>query len=292
MSEKALSQKITQLRKQIGLSQKDLAKKLGIAAQTVSRWERGSTVPSAENLLLLTQLLNIPSDYFLPASDTVLRKEPQTGMESLRELYRIGCGPSSSHTMGPEKACKLFAAKHPEADRFTVTLYGSLSKTGRGHATDTVVKTTLAPVPANVVFDTSVPVPHPNTMDIEAYKGDVLLGKQRFFSVGGGKIATETGTEADAPIVYPLTRFSDIAAYCREKRMRLWQYVEEIEGAAIWDYLAEVWKTMQNTIENGLHADGILPGGLNVQRKARYQYCFPYYEVTGFWGPICKLCLH
>ncbi len=280
MSEKSLSQKITQLRKQSGISQKDLAQKLGVTAQTVSRWERGSTVPSAESLLLLSKQLNIPSDYFFPASDTRLRKEPQTGMESLRELYRIGCGPSSSHTMGPERACKLFRQKYPDADRFNADLYGSLAKTGRGHGTDTVIQATLSPVKVDVVFDTATPVPHPNTMDLHAYKGNTLLGTQRFFSVGGGKIATEIGTEADAPLVYPLTQFSDIAAHCRKKRMRLWQYVEEVEGKEIWDYLATVWDAMQASIERGLTEEGTLPGGLNVQRKARYLHNLQHIDET------------
>ena len=280
MTEKNLSEKITELRKKHGLSQKEFAAKLGINAQTVSRWERGATIPSAESLLAITKHLNAPSDYFFTASETRLPTEAPKGMESLRELYRIGRGPSSSHTMGPERACKLFQRKHPNADRFTAILYGSLAKTGRGHATDTVIQSTLAPTPAEVIFDTATAVPHPNTLDLQAYKGNDLLGTQRFFSVGGGRIATENGTEADAPILYPLTSFSEIAEHCRTKRMRLWQYVEEIEGNEIWEYLAEVWQTMQSAIENGLHADGILPGGLNVQRKARYLHNLQHIDET------------
>ncbi len=280
MTEKSLSAKITELRKKYGLSQKELAAKLGINAQTVSRWERGSTVPSAESLLMITKHLNVPSDYFFSPSEARLCTPTANGMESLRELYRIGRGPSSSHTMGPERACKLFGKKYPDADRFTAVLYGSLAKTGRGHATDTVIKSTLAPIPTEVVFDTATVVPHPNTMDLKAYKGDTLLGSQRIFSVGGGRIATESGTEADAPILYPLTKFSEIAEHCRQKRMRLWQYVEEIEGREIWDYLTDVWETMQTAIENGLHADGILPGGLNVQRKAQYLHNLQHIDET------------
>ncbi len=280
MAEKSLAEKIKQLRKKHGISQKELAAKLNMNAQTVSRWERGSTIPSAESLLMIAKYLNVSPDYFFSTPNSRLHKSPETGMESLRELYRIGRGPSSSHTMGPERACKLFMSKHTDADRYTVTLYGSLAKTGHGHGTDTVILSTLAPAKAEIIFDTVAAVPHPNTMDIKAYKGQALLGEKRFFSVGGGRIEAENEPQADAPTVYPLTQFRDIAEYCQSKRMRLWQYVEEIEGAEIWDYLSTVWQSMQDAIEAGLSKEGVLPGGLNVQRKARYLHNLQHVDET------------
>ncbi len=270
MADTVLSEKIKSLRKQHGISQKELARRIGVNTQTVSRWERGSRAPSAESLIQIAKQFSLPTNYFFSVPKPFCLPEVKAGMESLRELYRIGCGPSSSHTMGPERACKQFLAEHPEADRFSVTLYGSLAKTGKGHATDTVIQSTLAPLPCEVIFDTTGAVPHPNTMDIRAFRGNTLLGVQRFFSVGGGKITTETGSDADTPRVYPLITFSEIAAYCQARRMRLWKYAEEMEGTEIRTYLHEIWKVMQDAIERGLTREGTLPGGLNVQRKAKY----------------------
>lgn len=213
-------------------------------------------------------------------SEKIVELRENTGMESLTELYRIGRGPSSSHTMGPERACKQFMARYPTADRFSVTLYASLAKTGKGHGTDTVIRRTFAPHSVEIEMNTTLSVPHPNTMDLTAYEGETELGKWRIFSVGGGRIAAENETLPDAPTVYAMTRFSEIASYCRERRMRLWQYVEEVEGVKIWDYLDTVWKHMKAAIEEGLNSEGILPGGLNVQRKARYLHEMQHIDET------------
>lgn len=191
-------------------------------------------------------------------------------MQSLTELYKIGRGPSSSHTMGPEKACILFKEKYAEADRFQVILYGSLAKTGVGHGTDRIVVETLAPVPCEVVFDPSdIPLPHPNTMDLFAYKGDEEIGKLRVMSVGGGEICFEGTPLAVPPDVYEIASFAEIAAYCRERDMRLWEYVKEVEGEEVWQHLYAIWDAMKNSIRIGLSTTGTLPGGLEVQRKAK-----------------------
>ena len=109
------------------------------------------------------------------------------GMESLRELYKIGYGPSSSHTMGPERAARLFKEKHPTADKFVVTLYGSLALTGVGHRTDYIVEKTLQPAEVEIIFDpVTLDLPHPNTMDIVAFRGEEKLGEWRVLSVCGG----------------------------------------------------------------------------------------------------------
>ena len=92
-------------------------------------------------------------------------------MESIRTLYKIGRGPSSSHTMGPERACKIMKERYPEAESFFVTLYGSLALTGIGHGTDKIIKETLYPTPCEIMLDTKTPTPvHPNTMDISVRK--------------------------------------------------------------------------------------------------------------------------
>lgn len=192
-------------------------------------------------------------------------------MESLRELYRIGRGPSSSHTMGPSFAAERFRAAFPGADSFQVTLFGSLAKTGRGHLTDVAVKEALEPLPSVIHFDTETEdLPHPNTMTLEAFQRGERLGLWRVMSVGGGKIEIEGMPDADPPDVYPLSKFTDIKNYCREKDIYLWQYVEQCEGPEIWDYLSGVWETMKEAVYRGIRRDGELSGGLGVQRKAMY----------------------
>lgn len=194
-------------------------------------------------------------------------------MESLKELYRIGRGPSSSHTMGPARAAEAFQKEFPMAESFQVTLYGSLAKTGRGHLTDTAVREAFLPRPASVIFNTEATgLKHPNTMDLEAFQKGERLGAWRVYSVGGGKIEIE-GRPSEVPQdIYPFHTFGEIRAYCQEKDLRLWQFAEEQEGPELWDYLLDVWKQMKTSIALGLRAEGVLRGGLNVQRKAKYLY--------------------
>lgn len=193
-------------------------------------------------------------------------------MKSIREIYKTGKGPSSSHTMGPEKAAKIFRAEHPEADAFAVTLYGSLAKTGRGHGTDRVLIDTLAPTPAEIVFnmDESVPLPHPNTLEFSARREGRETGFMRVMSVGGGDIRIEGRPEAEPPEVYAERSFAEIAAKCKSQNIRISDYVEQNEGSEIWDFLLGVWGAMCASIQEGLTHSGTLPGGLNVERKAQY----------------------
>ncbi len=194
-------------------------------------------------------------------------------MKSLTELYKVGRGPSSSHTMGPEKACRLFKDSNPTADRFRAVLFGSLAKTGIGHGTDRIVRETLAPAPCEVVFDPeSGSLPHPNTMDLYAYRGEEQLDKKRVMSVGGGEICFEGSPLAELPDVYGMASFAEIAAYCQQKGLRLWEYAYETEGEALWPHLRSCWETMKESIRTGLTTTGILPGGLEVQRKAKQLY--------------------
>ena len=195
------------------------------------------------------------------------------GMESLKELFKIGRGPSSSHTMGPERACKLFCAQHPKATAFQVTLYGSLSKTGKGHGTDEVIRKTLAPAPCEVIFDdATTDLPHPNTMDIVGLRDGVTVGRARVLSVGGGSIAFENEQIKRPDPIYKEHTFSDIAALCKERSMRLWEYAAQTEGEGFWEHMDQVWAAMKKAIATGLADEGILPGGLSVKKKARSLY--------------------
>ena len=193
-------------------------------------------------------------------------------MKSIREIYKTGKGPSSSHTMGPEKAAKIFQAEHPEADAFVVTLYGSLAKTGRGHGTDRVLIDTLAPTPAEIVFnmDETIPLPHPNTLEFSARREGRETGFMRVMSVGGGDIRIEGRPEAEPPEVYAERSFAEITAKCKSQNIRISDYVEQNEGPEIWDFLLGVWGAMCASIQEGLTHSGTLPGGLNVERKAQY----------------------
>ncbi len=196
-----------------------------------------------------------------------------TGMESLRELYRIGVGPSSSHTMGPERAARLALERFPEADAFEVVLYGSLAKTGRGHRTDYIIEKTIAPLACDIVFDENeTELPHPNTVTFRAKKDGNVLGEMTAASIGGGEIRIlgEAGSLHER--IYPLNTFAEISRVCRDNDIALWQYVEKVEGIEIWDYLARVWDTMKRAIKDGLGASGEIFGGLHVQRKARQLY--------------------
>ena len=195
-------------------------------------------------------------------------------MKSIREIYKIGKGPSSSHTMGPERAAHLFKNNHPEADSFKVILYGSLSKTGVGHGTDRVVREVLSPLPTEIIFSReTLEKSHPNTLDFYAYKDRQQIGYLRVESIGGGDIRIPGQGHLDTPEVYPEHSFAEIADFCKWRYSeKLSDYVELNEGEEIWDFLMEVWQVMKQAIADGLTATGTLPGGLKVQRKAKYLY--------------------
>ncbi len=206
--------------------------------------------------------------------DQAQAKAPRLpGMESLTELYKVGSGPSSSHTIGPERACLLFRQKYPDANAFRVTLYGSLAKTGKGHGTDGIIRKSFAPFSCEILFDSvTEDIPHPNTMDMVALKDGATLATLRVMSVGGGRIQVD-GEELKKPeIRYTLKSFGEIRAYCEEKNLRLWQFAEENEDADFWSYMTEMWNAMKDAINRGLRDEGVLPGGLNVQKKANYLY--------------------
>ena len=196
-------------------------------------------------------------------------------MKSIREIYKTGKGPSSSHTMGPERAANYFKNAHPQADGFRVILYGSLSKTGVGHGTDRVLREVLAPVPTEIVFsDEALPASaHPNTMDLIALKNGAEADRLRVESIGGGDIRIPGQTDSESEEVYVEHSFAEIADFCKWRYIQtLSDYVELNEGPEIWTFLLDVWQTMKQSIDEGLSKTGVLPGGLNVQRKAKYLY--------------------
>lgn len=192
-------------------------------------------------------------------------------MESLTHLYKIGMGPSSSHTMGPHKAAQQFAANYPQAASFKVTLYGTLAATGKGHLTDFTLKEALDPRAVQIEWQPTVFLPkHPNALKLEALdKAGHVLAAQTVYSVGGGEIRDDAHFSPVFHTVYPHKSMAEILEYTSRQKMLLWEYVEECEGPQIWPYLTEVWNTMQHTMARGLEKRGVLPGSLNLERKAR-----------------------
>jgi L-serine dehydratase len=190
-------------------------------------------------------------------------------MQSLRELYRIGHGPSSSHTMAPRLAAERFGADHPSAAAFRVSLYGSLAATGRGHLTHIAIQEALAPHATEIIWKPEVILPlHPNGMEFEALgpEGEPLA-TWRVYSPGGGALLTE-GEPTPQNEVYALNSMQDILRYCTQTGKTFWEYVQDSEGEGIWDYLAEVHRVMQAAIDRGLHTEGVLPGSLGLARRA------------------------
>ena len=199
-------------------------------------------------------------------------------MKSLRELYRIGTGPSSSHTMGPQSAARQYLGRHPEATAFDVTLYGSLAATGKGHMTDVAILRVLeAQGTVDLHWEPTVFLPfHPNGMKFAILENDGTLSDEwTVYSIGGGALSegnTSTLNHELSTNIYPLTTMNEIMAWCQETGHAFWEYVEQCEGVEIWDFLREVWQVMQAAVERGIDHEGILPGPLGLQRKAPIYY--------------------
>lgn len=196
-------------------------------------------------------------------------------MESIKKLYKIGHGPSSSHTMGPLKAAQEFGAHHSDAASFTVTLYGSLAGTGKGHMTDVALLGELEPIaPTTINWQPDIFLPfHPNGMTFRAFDSEGKeTDSQTVYSIGGGDIVREGESRPEVHNVYPMDKISDILDWTKETGKSFWEYVEDHEDADVWDYLAEVWRVMKEAVERGIEAEGVLPGGLGVRRKAISYY--------------------
>lgn len=189
-------------------------------------------------------------------------------MKSIKTVYKIGNGPSSSHTVGPYSAAKLIGKRFPEADSFRVTLYGSLAFTGEGHGTGKAIKNALENV--TLIFDKETKdIPHPNTMRFEAFRNGEKIGENRIFSIGGGSIRVEGESSDEEREIYSEKNFSEIVEACKKDNISLVEFIHRAEDDSLWDYLHDVWHTMRESIERGLSCDGVLPGGLNVMRKAK-----------------------
>ena len=190
-------------------------------------------------------------------------------MKSLRYLYKIGVGPSSSHTMGPVKAAENFLSLHGDCVSYVVTLLGSLARTGKGHGTDAALKRAFGDRNVTVLFDRETKCDHPNTMVFEGRDSSGCAFVRRYVSVGGGDVVADGETLNDGEEVYALNSFEEIKEFCRAQNLRLWQYAELCEGEGIEEYMKDIWRVMQKCVVEGLSADGVLPGGLNVQRRAK-----------------------
>lgn len=191
-------------------------------------------------------------------------------MITIKELYRIGQGPSSSHTMGPRKAAEQFIRKNPDASRYEVTLYGSLAATGKGHMTDVAILDVLGEENTTIVWEPKIFLPfHPNGMKFEALDRE---GKSHdswtVYSVGGGALAEEGQQQENFPEIYDMNSATDIMNWCISTGKSYWEYVQECEDSDVWDHLNEVWKVMKESVERGLDKEEVLPGPLNLRRKA------------------------
>ncbi len=219
-------------------------------------------------------------------------------MESIKSIFKIGNGPSSSHTMGPKRAAEMFLERCPGAAKYRVTLYGSLAATGRGHMTDRAIEGVLSPhAPVEIVWRADVvPTFHTNGMMFEALDGqgdtaanrtpdhtidtthtahetttggkETVLDSWTVYSIGGGQLASPDMPAAEPQNVYDMSLITDITRWCVTHGSSFWEYVEECEGPEIWDHLAEVWGVMKTSIARGIDTEGVLPGGLGVRRKA------------------------
>lgn len=199
-------------------------------------------------------------------------------MKTIREIYRIGYGPSSSHTMGPRKAAEIFVGRTQEAASYVVTLYGSLAATGRGHMTDVAILDVLKNATIRWMPDVFLPY-HPNGMKFEALDTDgKVIDSWTVYSVGGGALEEEGKQANELPEIYHLNTMTEILRYCEESGKSFWEYVEECEGKEIWDYLHDVWQVMCEAIERGIDAEGVLPGPLHLARKAASYYV----KATGY----------
>ncbi len=198
----------------------------------------------------------------------------QNKVKSLKELYKIGRGPSSSHTMGPSKAATMFSHRHPEADSFEVTLYGSLAATGKGHLTDVAIIDALSDggrKRIDIVWEPDTFLPyHPNGMKFTAKDSEGNTGAEwTVYSIGGGTISEGPGSAiGEGPDIYDLNTIADIVKWCQENGRNYWEYVQQCEDEDIWDYLKTVWEAMKSSIQRGLDSEGALPGPLKLSRKA------------------------
>ncbi|MFV0469294.1 MAG: L-serine ammonia-lyase [Dysgonomonas sp.] len=204
-------------------------------------------------------------------------------MESVKNIFKIGYGPSSSHTMGPRNAAAIFKENNPAASFFEVKLYGSLAATGKGHMTDIAIAAELAPVEVEFIWNPGIELPfHPNGMIFNALdENKNITNSWTIYSIGGGNLANEN-TDSQALQVYDKTNMKDILDWCQRNGKTFWEYVIDTEGTEVLDYFEVVWEVMKAAINRGLETEGMLPGGLGLQRKASTYFV----KAKGYHGSM------
>lgn len=193
-------------------------------------------------------------------------------MQSIQNIYKIGPGPSSSHTFGPMRASQDMLEHYPDADEFKVTLFGSLALTGKGHLTDKIIEKTFFPTHCTITFDLKTQCEHPNTMTIEAFKDHDALGKHTYISIGGGKILKDQEQESEETHVYPHNSMDDIQGYCKQYHLRLDKYIDQFEDESLNSYMDKIFDAMIECVDKGLNTIGKLPGSLEIDRVASALY--------------------
>ena len=193
-------------------------------------------------------------------------------MQSIQNIYKIGPGPSSSHTFGPMRASQDMLEHYPDADEFKVTLFGSLALTGKGHLTDKIIEKTFFPTHCTITFDIKTQCEHPNTMTIEAFKDHDTLGKHTYISIGGGKILKDQEQESEETHVYPHNSMDDIQGYCKQYHLRLDKYIDQFEDESLNSYMDKIFDAMIECVDKGLNTIGKLPGSLEIDRVASALY--------------------
>ena len=248
-------------------------------------------------------------------------------MISIFDLFKIGIGPSSSHTVGPMKAANLFVSALSQqqlltqVDRVQVELFGSLGATGKGHGSDIAVmlglmgeqpQTTdvaaisqkIADIQAqntlslnqqheinfvadkDLILNGRVSLPHhPNALTITAFTGNDIVYQNTYYSIGGGFVQTEQEAQAKEPVIesvkkpvpYPFNNAKELLQICQQTQLSIAQVVRANELANLGEDellggLNDIWQVMQDCVNDGCRHDGILPGGLQVQRRAKAIY--------------------
>lgn len=195
-------------------------------------------------------------------------------MDSVKEIYKIGLGPSSSHTMGPNKAATIFAGKHGDAASFRVTLYGSLAATGKGHMTDLAIQRAFGDRPSEILWRADiVPGFHTNGMLFESLDSNGnATDSWTVYSIGGGYLSEGPGSESGKKPVYTRSTLEEVKEILSKEGFSFWEYVQSHEDKDLWDYLAEVWEAMQKSVREGLENDDKLPGCLRLRSKAKQYY--------------------
>jgi len=209
-------------------------------------------------------------------------------MESIKNIFKIGFGPSSSHTMGPSNAAKIFKEKNPHAISYMVELYGSLAATGKGHMTDVAIQEMLSPKSVEIIWKPDIELPfHPNGMIFKSLNNEnIVEDTWTIYSVGGGDLADEN-TRTVRESIYSMTNMTEILAWCQKTGKSFWEYVQDTEQPDISDYIRDVWTIMKTAVKNGLEEEGLLPGGLGLQRKASSYYV----KAKGYTGSMMSRAL-